>query len=393
LQLLPVGLLFLLDRHSRSLGKPPGITRPHASPPQVPGAGRGLFAAEDIAQGTVVIEEAPMLCAPSPHVLHSTCHHCLRPLSASHSPTSGGAIPLCSSACEAAAQAEWAEAAARCDFRPLQRACQEAGEKFPLMLARLACLEIQRLQQQRQLQQPHNAQLEQQQRQPTTVSEVSRSTPRPGAVSAVAGGEAARGDPATQLRHLCYAKLAEVPPPWAQMHGLLLRGLQPLAAGAGGGLSSQQLQHRFSLDWFAGALARLHLNAFRVDTVPPLDAAGDPAALLRAAAASLAGAASSAHAAGSAVYLLASMLNHSCQPSLDVAFPRNNASLALVAARDVAAGEQLTISYVDAGQGVAARRAALQWGYGFACACPRCVEEGREGGEAAPLAGADAARS
>lgn len=305
-----------------------------------------------------------MLCAPSPNALHSTCHHCLRPLGASQprAGASGLAVPLCSAACEAAARAEWGEAAGRCDFGPLQRACQEAGEKFPLMLARLACLELQRQQQQQQ--------------QPASIGEASKGASPPSAAPA-----SGRGDPTTQLRRLCHASLAEVPPPWARMHALLLRGLQPLAAadGASGGPSMQQLQRRFCLGWFADALARLHLNAFRVDTVPPLDTALDPAALLRAAAASLAGAASPVHAAGSAIYLLASMLNHSCQPSLDVTFPRNDATLALVAARDVAAGEQLTVSYIDAGQGVAARREALRWAYGFVCACPRCVEEAGEG--------------
>ena len=56
-------------------------------------------------------------------------------------------------------------------------------------------------------------------------------------------------------------------------------------------------------------LPSAHLR--RVDTVPPLDTS-DPAALLRAAAASLAGAdaGAAAHHTGSAAYLLASMLNH-----------------------------------------------------------------------------------
>jgi SET and MYND domain-containing protein len=41
----------------------------------------------------------------------------------------------------------------------------------------------------------------------------------------------------------------------------------------------------------------------------------------------------------------------------------------------MAAGEQLTISYIDAGQGLAARRQALEWAYGFTCRCARCREE------------------
>ena len=113
----------------------------------------------------------------------------------------------------------------------------------------------------------------------------------------------------------------------------------------------------------------------------PLDPS-DPAALLRAASASLAGAGAAAHATGAAAYLLASMVNHSCEPSLDVAFPRNNAVLALTAARDIRAGEQLTIGYVDTGLPLARRRAELEFAYGFTCRCPRCVEEAGGGGGA-----------
>ena len=78
---------------------------------------------------------------------------------------------------------------------------------------------------------------------------------------------------------------------------------------------------------------------------------------------------------GTAVYLVPSMLNHSCDPNVDVQFPRNDSTMHLQARRDVAAGEQLSITYIDANASVAARRKELQWGYGFSCQCARCVEE------------------
>ena len=65
----------------------------------------------------------------------------------------------------------------------------------------------------------------------------------------------------------------------------------------------------------------------------------------------------------------------SCEPNLDVTFPDNNAVVSFVAARDISAHEQLTISYVDTGMGLQQRRSALQFGYGFTCGCPRCKEE------------------
>lgn len=58
--------------------------------------------------------------------------------------------------------------------------------------------------------------------------------------------------------------------------------------------------------------------------------------------------------------------------------------VALVAARDISAREQLTISYVDTGLGLQQRRQALQFGYGFTCGCPRCTEEAAAAAGGAP---------
>lgn len=286
IQLLPVSCHKLLREVSRCFDTAVGCARhrgsqsrltsgtarlPHA---QVPGAGRGLFAAADIEQGMVVHEEAPMLCAPSPHALHSTCHHCLRPLapgaashhggSSSSSPSSSSPsrMPFCSPTCSAAAQGEWAAAAARCDFGPLQQACREAGEKFPLMLARLACIQVQQQQQQQQ-----------DDKGGASGRGGDGSSARGSSISSAEAGEAgeaadatgaegplARGDPLTQLRHLCFANLAEPPPPWADMHRLLLHALRPLL--------EPELRRQLSLAWFCDAMARLHLNSFRSGAPP-----------------------------------------------------------------------------------------------------------------------------
>ena len=261
---------------------------------QVPRQGRGLFAARDIERGEVVLAEAPMLAAPSPHALDSTCHQCLQPLPAgggasrhaisssagSSSYGSGGSngsrggsssyecgssngsrggsssqgIPMCSSSCADAASRSWARAAAAADLAPLQEACRSRGEKFPLMLARLACLRIQ------------------QQQRAEGKSVGSSSSGAAAAVQApasVAGDAPMQGDPLTQLQHLCFANLPEVPQPWVELHRLLLQGLQPLCSGGGGGggggsgIRADWLDRTFSLQWFSDALSRLHLNSFR----------------------------------------------------------------------------------------------------------------------------------
>jgi len=80
---------------------------------------------------------------------------------------------------------------------------------------------------------------------------------------------------------------------------------------------------------------------------------------------------------GTALYFAASFINHSCDPSLEVVMAPG-AHLSLRARRAIAAGEELTIAYVDdAGLLPERRRAALRHGYGFECACERCVAEAR----------------
>ena len=85
---------------------------------------------------------------------------------------------------------------------------------------------------------------------------------------------------------------------------------------------------------------------------------------------------------GRAVYLAVSMCNHSCQPSArasqeggalalqeDAPLPRR----VLEARRDIAAGEEVTISYVPVTWMRAPRAAVLQASWGFQCQCQRCT--------------------
>lgn len=65
-------------------------------------------------------------------------------------------------------------------------------------------------------------------------------------------------------------------------------------------------------DWYAGVLARLHINAFRVERVDQEDC-GD---ILAAAAASILG----ESLVGSAVYILPSMYNHDCGKTPSIPF-------------------------------------------------------------------------
>jgi len=51
---------------------------------------------------------------------------------------------------------------------------------------------------------------------------------------------------------------------------------------------------------------------------------------------------------------------------------------AFTAARDIAPGEQLCISYIDSSVSFAARQKQLSFSYGFECKCALCVEQKAE---------------
>lgn len=84
---------------------------------------------------------------------------------------------------------------------------------------------------------------------------------------------------------------------------------------------------------YSAVLARLHLNTFKVDGVMELDWDSG-----HAAAAAMLQADSST---GSALYLLGSLFNHSCEPNVNVSFPGNDSRVMFTAARDITAGEQV----------------------------------------------------
>jgi SET and MYND domain-containing protein len=81
---------------------------------------------------------------------------------------------------------------------------------------------------------------------------------------------------------------------------------------------------------------------------------------------------------GQGIYLEASLLNHSCQPTLGDFRADNSASLRFLAIEPIAKGEELTICYFDAGD-LDSRRDYLRNTYLFECQCVRCREEERGG--------------
>jgi hypothetical protein len=82
-----------------------------------------------------------------------------------------------------------------------------------------------------------------------------------------------------------------------------------------------------------------------------------------------------------ALYPSSSYFNHSCTPTLSK--ERKNDVWEFKLKEDVGEGEELCISYLGGGESEdrSARREKLSKGWGFECACARCVREGEGEGE------------
>ncbi|KAK9079185.1 hypothetical protein SSX86_000855 [Deinandra increscens subsp. villosa] len=128
------------------------------------------------------------------------------------------------------------------------------------------------------------------------------------------------------------------------------------------GMNDKQLTF-LNIEWYAGVLARIRINAFRIEL-----AAHSYEDLLALAAASVESEAS----VGNAVYMLPSFYNHDCDPNTHIVWVEN-VEARLKALREIEAGEELRICYIDASMDRDARQNLLSKGFGFECNCPRCM--------------------
>jgi SET domain-containing protein len=68
-----------------------------------------------------------------------------------------------------------------------------------------------------------------------------------------------------------------------------------------------------------------------------------------------------------------SVSQHSCEPNTQVKFGRSREAV-VVALRDIAAGDELTHSYIENDRPLAERQADLLE-YNFVCQCARCLAD------------------
>ncbi|CAE8676784.1 unnamed protein product [Polarella glacialis] len=166
------------------------------------------------------------------------------------------------------------------------------------------------------------------------------------------GSEAVRGAVLCQCQHAA----SDLPEAAAVYKQLLKSGLLPQVGS-------------FSAAEYAKLLSVVQLNSFHFE---PLEVPG---------------AASEEQGPGKAMFQVCRLMNHSCAPNVDFQIrwgEEGVATLRLAAQRDVAAGEELNISYLSSAPGEAlgearsVRRKRLREVWGFDCACERCLAEAGE---------------
>lgn len=84
---------------------------------------------------------------------------------------------------------------------------------------------------------------------------------------------------------------------------------------------------------------------------------------------------------GVALFLMQSACNHSCIPNAEPTYLYNNSRLSLVALKDIQAGEEICISYLDEcdrERSRHSRQKLLKENYLFICNCEKCLSESEQ---------------
>jgi len=287
---------------------------------QLPEIGRGLVSSTCIPQHTVIHSELPIVsCSPLGN--KDGCPLCL-------TPGGSGDVPHCCDDGEIMVKegygpgSGWKRMEESCTWDHLLEYCTRFGEKFPLLVARLACMRVSR---------------------------------------DIYGYEEVPLDD-RDMENLCYATMSHIPESWKESHEALLQCFP----------DTKRIGEVITLEWYADMMSRVHPNAFRVDLIDKMGLEHDYAAALRRMFVEQ----ESENGCGSAVYLLSSLFNHSCSPNVEPVFPHNNHIIAFKALRDIQKNEQLTISYIDSiNLSYQERQHSLLHGYGFQCQCEKCLED------------------
>ncbi|KAF7818913.1 histone-lysine N-methyltransferase ATXR4 isoform X1 [Senna tora] len=303
-------ILQLLPFSSTNLEEHDDPSRPGPPPIRVgitESAGRGVFATRGIGAGDLIHTAKPIVCHPSLSGIHSVCYFCLRKLGSSTCPEASG-VSFCSEECKQRSK-EFYDVEMKVNWTDFDDYCRTHGLKYPFLVKRLACMVI--------------------------------------------SGDAS-------IDCLDILQPANLTP---EMIVKMEEGFALLRNAIANKLITNGNIDFLSKQWYLNVLARIRINAFRVDLVGGLyeDLFSSAVASVEAEA-----------AVGNAVYILPSFYNHDCDPNAHIIWI-DTADAKLKALRNVEAGEELRICYIDASMDRDARQELLLRGFGFQCKCNRCL--------------------
>ena len=78
---------------------------------------------------------------------------------------------------------------------------------------------------------------------------------------------------------------------------------------------------------------------------------------------------------GSAMLTVGNCMNHSCDPNVISSSSHNDHRVTFTAVKEIRAGDQLTISYIDEHLPLEKRQELLRKFYGFNCRCDFCIAQ------------------
>ncbi|CAL4924876.1 unnamed protein product [Urochloa decumbens] len=222
-------------------------------------AGRGVFATRPIPTGEFLHSAQPLVCHPSPSLLHEVCYSCLRRKAGAGRASSGGYY-FCSDACREHAKG-FHDVEKNADWSSFEDHCSSRGLKYPYMVKRLACMVI----------------------------------------SGAANADCLN---ILQPARLHQGTLIEVMEEEFEV-------LKSTFRKAG---FQEEVTTFLTKEWYVNVLTRIRINAFRIELV-----ARSYEDLLSSAAASVSCDAS----VGNAVYMLPSFYNHDCDPNTHIVWLEN----------------------------------------------------------------------
>ncbi|KAK7268209.1 hypothetical protein RIF29_20902 [Crotalaria pallida] len=285
----------------------------HSPPPPIrvaltDSAGRGVFSTRPIAAGDLIHTAKPALCHPSLSAIHSVCYSCLRKLPISNH-SQPQRVSFCSHDCQRRSN-EYFDVEMKANWMAFDDYCRTHGLKYPFLVRRLACMVI-------------------------------------------AGVAKSDSLDILQPANLTPNMISVMEEEFALLRNAFTKIF----------IADEHIAF-LTKQWYISVLARIRINAFRIEL-----AGGLYEDLLSSAVASVEAEA----AVGNAVYILLSLYNHDCDPNAHIIWV-DNANAKLKALRDIDEGEELRICYIDTSLDRHARQELLYQGFGFQCNCSRCLQ-------------------